>query len=99
MARRHEQAIALDAAKANIGAALRQGDKADRLAGRIENLHPVLLRVAHAPAAPQVAVDIDAEAVGRAARLGGDKGPLVGESGATVEDVEDLDNAGRQCGL
>src|SRR6185503_8482416 len=55
--RRHEQPIALDAAEAEVGAAFRERNKADWLAGRIENLDAVLLLVAHTPAAPQVAVD------------------------------------------
>src|SRR4051794_21495134 len=99
MARRHEQAIALDAAKANVGATLGQGDEPYRLPGGIENLHPVLLRIAHAPPAPQVAVDVDAEAVRSAARLGVDEGPLVRESGATIDNIEDLDDARSQSGL
>src|SRR5688572_2914219 len=72
VARRHEQAVAQRAAEADVGAALGQLDEADRLAGRVEHLHAVLLRVAHAPAAPQIARDVDAEAVRRAARLRGD---------------------------
>src|SRR5207248_9945422 len=68
----HEQPIALDAAEAQVGAALRQSDEADRLAGGIENPHPVLLRVAHAPTAPEVAIDVATQAVRGAARLGSD---------------------------
>src|SRR5262249_48252521 len=79
MARRHEQPVALDAAEADIGGALGQCDEADGFAGRVENLHAVLLRATHAPAAPQIAVDVAAEAVRRAARLGGDEGAAVGE--------------------
>src|SRR3977135_1021756 len=87
---RHEQAVALDAAEAHVGATLGQCDEADRLAARIENLDAVLLRVAHAPGAPQIAVDIAAEAIGRAARLGGDEGATVGE--LVVVDVVDADH-------
>src|SRR4051794_2536541 len=93
MAGRHEQPVALCAAKRNVGAALGQRDEADRLSGRIEYLHAILLRVAHAPPAPQVAVDIDTEAVWRTARLGGDEGALVGELGPVAGDVEHLDDA------
>src|SRR5262249_56397351 len=75
VARRHEQPVALGAAEAEIGGTLGQGDEADGLAGRVENLHPVQLRAAHAPAAPQIAVDVAAKAVGRAVRLGGDESP------------------------
>src|SRR6185369_8483843 len=93
VARRHEQAVALDAAEADVGAALGQRDEGDRLAGGVEDLHAVLLVVAHAPAAPQVAVDVEAEAVRRTAGLGGEEDAAVGELGAVVGDVEYLDNA------
>ena len=79
MACRHEQAIALQATKTEIGTAFGQGDEADRPAGRIEDFHPILLRIAHAPAAPEIAVDVDAEAIGSASRLGGDEDPAVAE--------------------
>jgi hypothetical protein len=58
MARSHEQPIALAATEANIGSALGQRYEADRLAGRIEHLDAVERR-AHAPATPQIAVDVD----------------------------------------
>src|SRR5262245_65247778 len=48
MARRHEQPVAFDAAEADIGGALGQCDEPDGFAGRVENLHAVLLRAAHA---------------------------------------------------
>src|SRR3954454_2363776 len=65
VARRHEQSIALDATEAHIGATLGQCDEADCLAARIENLDAVLLCGAHAPPAPEIAVDIATESVGR----------------------------------
>src|SRR5262245_65617094 len=71
VARGHEQPVALDTAEAEIGAALGQRDEADGFTGRVENLHSVQLRAAHAPAAPQIAVDVAAQAVGVAIRLGG----------------------------
>src|SRR5260370_26226640 len=73
MARGHEQPVALDAAEADIGRAFGQRDETDRLTARVEDFHSVLLRVAHAPAAPQIALDVAAEAVRRTARLGGDE--------------------------
>src|SRR5262245_15570715 len=97
MARRHEQPVALDAAEADIGGALGQCDEADGFAGRVENLHAVLLRATHAPAAPQIAVDVASEAVRGAARLGGDEGAAVGE--LVVVDVIDADHARRHAGL
>jgi hypothetical protein len=79
MARRHEQAVASGAAEAKVGAALGQRNEADQLAGGVENLDPVLLGVTHAPAAPEIALDVAAEAVGGAARLSGDEGAAIGE--------------------
>jgi hypothetical protein len=87
----HEQAIALQAAETEIGASFGQGDEADRFAGRIEDFHPILLRIAHAPTTPQIAIDVDAEAIGSAARLGGDENPTVGE--LVVIDVVGADEA------
>src|SRR5262245_41031853 len=91
MARGHEQPVALDAAEADVGRALRQCDEADGLAVRVEDFHPVLLRVTHAPAAPQIAVDVAAHAVGRASGLGGEEGAAVGE--LVLVDVVDADHA------
>src|SRR5207302_5988470 len=96
VARRHEQAVALWPTETKIGRTLGQRDEADRLPGWIEHLHAVLLRIAHAPAAPQIAVDVEAEAVRRAARLGGDEHALVRELGAVVGDVIDQDFARRR---
>src|SRR5262249_58208841 len=73
MARGHEQPVAIAPAEADVGAAFRQIDVTDRLAGGIEHPHAVELGRAHAPAAPQIAVDIDPQAVGRAARAGIDQ--------------------------
>src|SRR5271170_4751033 len=64
VAGRHEQAVALDAAEAEVGAALGERDLADPLAVRIEH-HDAVERRRGAPAAPQVAVDVAAEAVRR----------------------------------
>src|SRR5471032_2791386 len=61
---RHEQAVAVTAAEADVGAALGQVDMADRLALGTEDTNAVEFVAAHSPAAPQIAVDIDAEAVG-----------------------------------
>jgi hypothetical protein len=63
VARRHEQPVAVAAAEADVGGALGQRYEADRLAGGIEHLDAVE-RGAHAPAAPQIAVDVDPKAVG-----------------------------------
>src|SRR6185312_7097226 len=82
----HEQAVALDAAETQIGAALRQRNMADRLALRREHAHAVELG-GHAPAAPQIAVDIAAETVRRAARAGVDDDAAVGDLVAVADHV------------
>src|SRR5260221_13548726 len=61
VARRHEQAIALDPAEADGGATLGECDEAHRLGGGGEDLYARLLGGAHAPAAPQIAAHIDTE--------------------------------------
>src|SRR5215213_5416579 len=63
LARRHEQAVAATAAEAHVGAALRQLDAADEAPFAVVDHDAVELVGAHAPAAPQIAVDVDAEAV------------------------------------
>src|SRR5262245_22673008 len=99
MTGRHEKPVALEAAEADVGAALGQRDKADRLAGSIKNLDPVLLLVAHPPAAPEVAIDVKAEAVGRAPRLGGDEGTSVRQLAAVVDDIVNLNDPRRDARL
>src|SRR5580692_9863144 len=78
LARRHEQAVALQAAEADIGAALGQSDAADRLAIRRKDHDAVEFGIAHAPTAPQIAVDVAAHAVWRAG-TGVDQHALVGD--------------------
>src|SRR5712692_5062195 len=86
MARCHEQAAAPIAAETEICATLRQIDPADRLAGRVEDHHAVVSRAA-APAAPQIAVDVDAQSIGYASALDGDERSPVGELRAVIDDV------------
>src|SRR5580698_4949618 len=63
LARGHEQPVALQPAEADVGAALGQRDAADQLAvGRVDH-DTVEFRIAHAPAAPEIAVDVAAHAV------------------------------------
>src|SRR5499427_8377292 len=95
MARGHEQPVAIAPAEADVGAAFRQIDVTDRLAGGIEYPHAVEFGRAHAPAAPQVAVDIDPEAVGRAARAGVDQHLAVADLGAVGRHVVGQDGAMR----
>ena len=56
-----------------------ESHRSDGLAGGIENLDPILLGIAHAPAAPEISLNVAAEAVRRAARFGSDKGSATGE--------------------
>src|SRR6516164_6364654 len=63
VARRHEQAVALEAAEADIGAALGQRDRSDALAFGVEH-HDAIAPLPGAPTAPQIAIDIAAVAVG-----------------------------------
>src|SRR5262245_36186867 len=69
-ARRHEEPVAVQAAEAHVGAALGQIDAADELGFAVEDVDAVERLAPHAPAHPQVAVDIEPEAIGRAAGLG-----------------------------
>src|SRR5437588_555522 len=86
MARCHEEAAAAIAAEAYICTTLRQVDPADRLAGRIEDHDAVVSRAA-APAAPQIAIDIDAQSVGDASFFDREECPPVCKFAAVVDDV------------
>src|SRR5438445_5696232 len=95
----HEQAIAVDAAEAHVGAALGQVDAPDELLFAAEDVDAVERLAAHAPAHPQVAVDVQAEAVRRPAGLGGKKHAAVREPRAAVHDVVDAHHARGHAGL
>src|SRR6266446_669042 len=92
VARRHEEAVTLDAAEADVGAAFGERDRADPLAVRIEH-HDAVEPFAGAPAAPQMAVGVAAEAVRRLGRLAGHEWLAAGKLGAVVDDVIDPDEA------
>src|SRR5262249_32174081 len=67
LARRHEQAVALGATKANIAADLGQPDAADQLAGRRPHRHAAIAHGAAGVARdPEIAVDVAARSVGPA---------------------------------
>ena len=85
------EAISAAAAEAQIGARLRHVDLADEVAVGSVAAHPVLLRVAPAHGAPDIAVDVAAHAVGVAGLeiLGED--PAVRELAALDVDVEHAD--------
>src|SRR5712672_150952 len=92
-ARRHEEPVAVQPAEAQVGAALGQLDAPDELGLAVEDVDAVERLAAHAPAHPQVAVDVEAEAVGRAAGLGLKEHAPFGEPRAAVDDVVDLHDA------
>src|SRR4051812_33578439 len=97
MTRRHEQPISFRSAEADVGRTLGQADVADRRALRVEDANAVELVGTHAPAAPQVAVDVDAEAV-RRLRLGAnDQLPWIGE--LCPLDIEGVDRARARLAL
>src|SRR5690242_1779987 len=89
---RHEQPVAVAAAEADVGAALGQRDVADRLALWAEYANAVeLLR--HAPAAPEVPVNVTANAVGRSLWPAVDQDLAVGEFVAVPHHVKHQDAA------
>src|SRR3989304_2704870 len=69
----------MHAAETDVGAALGQIDPADELPVWIEDAYDVEPRLAHAPAAPEIAIQIHAKAVGRAC------GPRVDQHAALGE--------------
>jgi len=69
-------------AKDDIGAALGQADMANGGTGLVEDPHTIPFIGAHAPAAPEIAVDIDAETIRRFARRTADKDPRRRQRGA-----------------
>jgi hypothetical protein len=85
----HEQAVAVNAAEAEVGAALRQVNAQHHRAVRIEH-HDTVLGLAAAPPAPQVALDVAAEAVGDAGAAVHED-TLVGQR--VAGHVEDVDQA------
>ena len=62
----HEQAVALGAAEADVGADFRQHDLADAVAVRREDMDAVVAVADPAGAGPDIAVDVAADAVGEA---------------------------------
>src|SRR5260370_22516297 len=63
LARRHEQAVSLLAAEADIGAGLGQANLTDAHAIRRENLDALITFADPAPSDPDVAVDVDPQPV------------------------------------
>ena len=79
-------------AEAQVGAALWQADMPDRFAIRGKDAHAVEFGRAHAPAAPQVSVNIDAKAI-RGAGPGVNQYPAVAQRLAAFADLESADAA------
>src|SRR5438093_1062072 len=86
----HEEAVALDAAETDVGAALGQHDAADHLAVGGEDGNAVL-GLATGPCAPQITVDIDPHAVGPARFGAVELTPVRGLG--VVDDIVDLNRA------
>src|SRR5215470_9200710 len=93
---RHEQAAAPKTAEADVRAALGQINPTNELARSVEDHHAVIAR-APAPAAPQVAVDIDAQAIGYSAALDGDERSSIGELRAVIDDVVNAESLRRRA--
>ena len=91
LARGHEQPIALGAPEADVGAALRQGDAADRRTVRREHPHAVQGFAPHAPPAPEIPVHVAAHPVRRAARPGVDQHLPVDDPAAVAGHVVGAD--------
>src|SRR5262249_23233536 len=85
---------ALQSAETDVGAAFGQLDAADRGTVGRENHDAIELGRAHAPAAPEITVDVAAHAVGRAGS-GIDQHALVGKLGAIGRNVIGQDLAVR----
>src|SRR5262249_35934660 len=92
LACRHEQAVAVDPARADVGGAVGQRDAADWLAVGREYRDAVEFSRPHSPAAPQVAVDVTTHAVGRT-RAGVDVHAFVGELAPAVDHIVGQDLA------
>src|SRR5262249_55085633 len=89
LARGHEQSVALDAAEAEVGAALGQQEAADQLPVGSDDRPPVQA-LAAAPPAPEIAVGVAAYAVWESwPRV--DEQAAAGEPGPAVDDVEHAD--------
>src|SRR5215467_3362034 len=84
VARRHEEMIAPQAAEADVGGPLGQRDRADLLALRTE-YNDAVESVAEAPSAPQIAVDVAAEAVGRFCGITRDERLAAGQLGTVAD--------------
>src|SRR5690349_14020171 len=89
----HEEPVAFDAAEADVRAAFRKIDSADQFAVAIEDRNAVEALGTHAPAAPDVAIDVDTQPVGRAVRFRGDERTGIRQPATGVDDVEDADHA------
>src|ERR1700754_5003899 len=85
----------MPAAETDVRAALGQRNMTERFAARREHAHAVEFVGAHAPAAPQIAVDIDAKTIGRAAWARIDQHAVVRERAAVLDDVEGANRARR----
>jgi len=82
LGRRHKQAVAVKPTETHIGTALGQGDTPDGRSVRRKDDYAIQLFCAHAPATPEVAIDITTHAIWRAPRPGVDHDPFVAQFSA-----------------
>src|ERR1700732_4770949 len=93
MRTRHEQAVLLEAAERQIGAAVGKANEADGLAFGIEDPDAVQFlglrgwRAGAAPTAPNIAIRIDPDSVERSGAMGVDQLCLVGQRASVRPDV------------
>lgn len=103
MAAGHVEAVLLHATENEVRATLRQADEADGLAGGVEDLHAIeIFRLCAggtiaAPAAPNIAVHIDLDAVEAAIVVGRHQRCLVRQLDAVGTDVIAPDDAVGRC--
>ena len=95
LGRRHKQAVAVKPAETHIGTALGQGDTPNRGPIRREDDHSVQLFCSHAPATPEVAIDITTHAIRCAPRPGVDQDPFVAQFSAICRHIVRQDLAMR----
>ena len=97
-ARRHEQTVAMAAAETKVGAAFRQMNMADGGTLRIDDSHAVQ-PLAHAPAAPEIAVDIEPEPIRTLTLDAGDEDASVTQTDIVRGDIVNPDDARKNPGF
>src|ERR1700722_555784 len=89
----------MQAAEGNVRAPFGQSNASDLLARRVEDVDAVKVWVTHAPAAPEIAIHINAHAVRRAVVVCRDQGAAIGNAGAIINQVVRENGAWRRAGV